>query len=123
MRINGLTAYDCRSPRDGRLDLVLGCTVDEALSMDCSRVEVRTDAGDLADVYAGYAAKSASVDAMTKRVTLTLVYDADGIGAGIEALAQENLSLRKQLDDAQAQLDEQAAAIEELATLAAGGEQ
>lgn len=122
MRINGLTAYDCYSPREGRLDLVLGCTVDEALSMDCSRIEVRTDAGDLADAFAGYAAKSASVDAVTGRVTLSLVYDADGVGAGIDALARENLSLRKRLDDAQAQLEEQAAAIEELASIAAGGE-
>ncbi len=121
MKINGITAYDY-SQAGERLDLALGCTVDEALALDASRIEVRTDAGDLVEAFAGYAIKSATVDAQTKRVTLSLVYDADGLGAGMSALAAENAALKARLDDAQAQLDEQAAAIEELAGIAAGGE-
>lgn len=54
-------------------------------------------------------------------LALSLVYDADGLGAGLSALAAENAALRAQVADQQAQLDEQAAAIEELAGIAAGG--
>lgn len=121
MKANGITAYGY-SQSGERLDLVLGCAVDEALALDPSSIEIKTDDGDLVEAFAGYAVKSATVDAQTKRVTLTLVYDADGIGAGINALAAENAALKAQLADAQSQLDEQAAAIEELASMAAGGE-
>ena len=121
MRINGITAYDYAKSGDA-LSLILGCTVDEALAFDASRIEVKTDDGDLVEAFAGYAVKSATVDAQTKRVTLSLVYDADGLGAGINALAAENAKLKAQVSDQQAQLDEQAAAIEELAGIAAGGE-
>lgn len=118
MKINELTAYDY-SQAGERLDLVLGCTVDEALAFDASRIEVETDAGDLVEAFAGYAVKSATVDAQTKRVTLSLVYDADGIGAGINALAAENAKLKAQVSDQQAQIEDQASAIEELGTMAA----
>lgn len=121
MKANGITAYDYSQSGD-MLSLVLGCTVDEALALDPSRIEVKTDDGDLVEAFAGYAVKSATVDAQTKRVTLSLLYDADGIGAGINALAAENAKLKAQVSDQQAQLDEQAAAIEELAGIAAGGE-
>lgn len=121
MNANGITAYDYSQSGD-MLSLVLGCSVGEALALDASRIEVKTDAGDLVEAFAGYAVKSATVDAQTKRVTLSLVYDADGLGAGINALAAENAKLKAQVSDQQAQLDEQAAAIEELAGIAAGGE-
>ena len=121
MKINGITAYDYSQVGE-RLDLALGCAVDEALAFDASRIEVVTDAGDLVEAFAGYAVKSATVDAQTGRVTLSLVHDADGLGAGMSALATENAALKARLDDAQAQLDEQAAAIEELAGIAAGDE-
>ena len=118
MKINGITAYDYAQSSE-RLDLVLGCTVDEALTLDPSRIEVVTDAGDLVEAFAGYAIKSATVDAQTERVTLTLVYDADGLGAGLSALAGDNAKLKAQVSDLQTQMDDQASAIEELGTMAA----
>lgn len=121
MKANGITAYDY-AQSGNTLSIVLGCEVDEALTLDASRIDVATDAGDLVEAFAGYSVKSATVDAQTKRVTLSLVYDADGLGAGINALAAENAKLKAQVSDQQAQLDEQAAAIEELAGIAAGGE-
>ena len=121
MKANNITAYDYAQSGDA-LSIVLGCTVGEALTFDASRIEVKTDDGDLVEAFAGYAVKSATVDAQTKRVTLSLIYDADGLGAGINALAAENAKLKAQVSDQQAQLDEQAAAIEELAGIAAGGE-
>lgn len=122
MKANNITAYDYAQSGDA-LNLVLGCTVDDALAFDPSRIEIETDDGDLVEAFAGYAVKSATVDAQTKRVTLSLVYDADGIGAGVNALAAENAALKAQVADQQRQIDEQAGAIEELASLAAGGEQ
>lgn len=122
MKANGITAYNYAQSGDA-LNIILGCTVDEALALDPSRIEVRTDDGDLVEAFAGYAVKSATVDAQTKRVTLSLLYDADGIGAGINALAAENAALKAQVADQQQQIEDQAGAIEELAaTLAAGGE-
>lgn len=103
MKANGITAYDYSQSGD-MLSLVLGCTVDEALALDPSRIEVKTDDGDLVEAFAGYAVKSVTVDAQTKRVTLSLVYDADGLGAGINALAAENAKLKAQVSDQQAAL-------------------
>lgn len=118
MKANNITAYDY-AQSGGNLNLILGCTVDEALAFDASRIEVKTDDGDLVEAFAGYAVKSATVDAQTKRVTLSLVYDADGIGAGINALAAENAALKAQVADQQKQIEDQASAIEELGTMAA----
>ena len=118
MKINEITAYDYSQVGE-RLDIVFGCTVDEALALDPSSIEVVTDAGDLVEAFAGYAIKSATVDAQTKRVTLSLVYDADGLGAGINALAGDNAKLKAQVFDLQTQMDDQASAIEELGTMAA----
>ena len=118
MKANDITAYDYAQSGD-MLSIVLGCTVDEALALDASRIEVRTDDGDLVEAFAGYAVKSATVDAQTGRVTLSLVYDADGLGAGINALAAENAALKAQVADQQRQIEDQAGAIEELAALVA----
>lgn len=122
MKANNITAYNYAQSGDA-LNIILGCTVDEALALDPSRIEVRTDDGDLVEAFAGYAVKSATVDAQTGRVTLSLLYDADGLGAGINALAAENAALKAQVADQQQQIEDQAGAIEELASLAAGGEQ
>lgn len=119
MKANNITAYDYSQAGDA-LSIVLGCTVGEALTFDASRIEVRTDDGDLVEAFAGYAVKSATVDAQTKRVTLSLVYDADGLGAGINALAAENAALKAQVADQQQQIEDQAGAIEELAAALAG---
>lgn len=119
MKINGLTAYDYQS-NGNQLALVLGCTVDQALGMDVSRVEVKTDAGDLVEAFAGYAKRSATVDATTDRVTLLCQLDTDGSGAALNALAQELAASKAQNASLQAQLSEQAAAIKELAALIKG---
>ena len=119
MKANNITAYDYAQSGDA-LNIILGCTVGEALTFDASRIEVRTDDGDLVEAFAGYAVKSATVDAQTKRVTLSLVDDADGLGAGINALASENAALKSQLADQQQQIEDQAGAIEELAAALAG---
>lgn len=119
MKINGLIAYDYQS-NGNQLALVLGCTVDQALKMDVSRVEVKTDAGDLVEAFAGYAKRSATVDATTGRVTLLCQLDTDGSGAALNALAQELAASKAQNASLQAQLTEQAAAIKELAALIKG---
>lgn len=113
MNINGVTAYDYTQAGND-LALVLGCTVDEALAMNTAIIEVRTDAGDLVETYAGYTKRSATIDAITGRVTLSLFAAGDGTAAAVDALA-------KQAADMQAKLDKQAAAIEELSIIATGG--
>lgn len=110
MKINNLTAYNYAETTDG-LSLVLGCSIDDALALDPSRIEVKTDDGDTVEVFAGYAIKSATINATTKRVTLNLYYDSDGAGAGINVLAKQNAELKSRLDDAESALIELASLV------------
>nr|DAQ07478.1 MAG TPA: hypothetical protein [Caudoviricetes sp.] len=110
MKINNLTAYNYAETTDG-LSLVLGCSIDDAFALDPSRIEVKTDDGDIVEVFAGYAIKSATIDAATKRVTLNLYYDSDGAGAGINVLAKQNAELQSRLDDAESALIELASLV------------
>lgn len=119
MRINGLTAYDYQSSGND-LALILGCGVSEALAMDTALIEVKTDQGSLVETFAGYAKRSATVDAATGRVTLLCYLDKDGAGAAVDALAKELAASKEANADLQAQLAEQAAAIRELAELVGG---
>lgn len=86
MQANGLKAYDYAA-NGPDLVIVLGCTMEEALAMDTASIEVRTDAGDLAEVFAGYSKRSATVDVATGRVTLSLYLDTEGAGPAVSALA------------------------------------
>ena len=103
MLINGLKGID-NYTKDNQLILVLNCTAEEALTMDTSHVEVRTDAGDLAEEYFGYAKQSATVDAVTGYVTLTCYHDEDGAGASVAALGAKVSEMDKQANDTQAVL-------------------
>ena len=119
MKINGLIAYDYQS-NGGDLALVLGCSVEEALGMGTSIIEVKTDQGSTVETFAGYVKRSATVDAVTGRVTLLCHLDTDGTGAAVDALAKELAASKAQNADLRAQLIEQAAAIRELAELIGG---
>lgn len=119
MLINNVKAYDYRKS-GGELALVLGCSVDEALAMDSALLNVTTDDGDFVEAFAGYAKRSATVDATTGRVTLLCYLDSDGSGAAVAALAQELSAAKAENADLQAQIAEQAAAIRELAELVGG---
>ncbi len=119
MQINNVKAYDYQM-QGNTLALILGCTVDQALGMDTSRIEVRTDDGDLVEAFAGFAKQSATVDANTGRVTLLCQLDADGSGAALNALSQDLAAAKAENASLQAQLAEQAAAIRELAALIKG---
>ena len=119
MQINNVKAYDYQL-QGSALALILGCTVDQALGMDTSRIEVRTDDGDLVEAFAGFAKQSATVDANTGRVTRLCQLDADGSGAALNALSQDLAAAKAENASLQAQLAEQAAAIRELAALIKG---
>lgn len=119
MKINGLTAYDYQSSGND-LALILGCGVNDALAMDTSIIEVKTDQGSVVETFAGYVKRSATVDAATGRVTLLCYLDKDGTGAAVDALAKELAASKAQNASLQAQISEQAAAIKELAALIKG---
>lgn len=116
MLINGIKATHNYVQGD-LLHLVLECTAEEALAMDTAHVKVTTDAGDLAQEYIGWAKQSATVDATTGRVTLVCYRDEDGAGAAVSALASELIAEKARNADLQAQVEEQAQAIEELAII------
>ena len=95
--------YTCTSYRDtgGGLELTLpGADPTGALGADWSLVSIATDDGDVAETFAGYAARSATVDAATGDVTLRLVSGADAavIGA-VRRLAEENAALKAESSD------------------------
>lgn len=120
--VNGLDAAAVRE--DGRslcIELI-GASVEEALAMDTSVIEERTSAGDLVRAWAGYAKRSATVDAATGRVTLACYLDADGAGAACDALAKRNAELEAANADLQEQVDELAGAFEELVSMTLGEE-
>ena len=118
MLINGIKATNSYV-QGNQLFLVLECTADEALAMDTAHVKVTTDEGDLAEEYIGYAKQSVTVDANTGGVTLVCFHDEDGTGAAVNALASELIAEKAKNADLQAQVEEQALAIEELATIIA----
>lgn len=121
MYINGLKGIN-NYIQGNQLILILECTADEALAMDTTHVQVATDQGDLAEEYFGYAKQSAMVDAVTGQVTLVCYHDTDGAGAAVTALGEALAAEKQKNADLQAQVEEQALAIEELAAMLAGGE-
>ncbi len=118
MLINGIQATH-NYTQGNQLFLVLNCTAEEALAIDTAHVKVTTDAGDLAEEYIGWAKQSVMVDANTGSVTLVCYHDEDGTGAAVNALASELIAEKARNADLQAQVEEQAAAIEELAAIIA----
>lgn len=118
MNINGIPAFDHKE-EGCDLSLVLECTVDDALAMDTSRIVIATDEGDVVKTYAGYAKKHVTYDVAAKQVTLLCYLDTNGAGAAMAAFDQELTAEKMKNADLQAQVEEQAAAIEELASIIA----
>lgn len=112
MKVNNITSTDYRAIGD-MLEIDFSCTVEEALGINPSIIEVCTDDGDFVESFVGYSKKSATVDAVTKKVTLTLVRGADG------AVINSMSAMQAQNNDLRAQVEEQALAIEELASMLA----
>lgn len=123
MRANGYTCTDYR--REGaRLALDLaGVGAEEALAADWSLVRIETDAGDLAELFAGWSAESATVSAAGGALTLRLACGAEG--AALDALRDMGLradALDAEAADVREQLEELAVGLAEVAALAAGEE-
>lgn len=116
MQVNGITAYDYHTSGT-ELAIVLSCTVEQALAMDTSKIEIKTDQGSIVETFAGYAKKSATLDISTNCVTLLCQLDQNGTGAAVNRLAQDLAKARSHNASLQLQLEEQAAAIAELTTL------
>ena len=123
MKINNITAYDYYLQNENSLVLILGCSVDEALKIDTSLLEVKTDDGNLVEAFGGYRKRSAAIDIDTGRVSLLCYLDTDGSGAAVDALAKQLTAEKQKNADLQAQVEEQALAIEELAAMIAGTEE
>lgn len=123
MRANGYTCTDYR--REGaRLALDLaGVGAEEALAADWSLVRIETDAGDLAELFAGWSAESATLSAAGGALTLRLACGAEG--AALDALRDMGLradALDAEAADVRARLDSTDEALAELAGIIAGGE-
>lgn len=106
MNINGIPSNGYEAVGTD-LYLKLNCTVDEALAMDVTVVEITTDTGDLAARGVGYVKTTVSIDAITGEVTLKCVKD------NSETLT----SLIKASEDSTSRLDTVENAIVELAML------
>lgn len=89
MLINGIKATNYSALGETLL-MQLSCAADEALAMDTSIVKVTTDDGDLVEQFIGYTKLSASVDAITKEVTLKCFKDDSGITQAMSSLIESN---------------------------------
>lgn len=87
MLINGIKATNYSASEDNLL-MQLSCTADEALEMDTTSIKVTTDDGDLVEQFSGYLKVSATVDAITKDVTLKCILDTSNIGAISSSLSK-----------------------------------
>lgn len=100
MRANEFTCTDYREEGGGLVLTLPGADPASALAADWSLVAIATDAGDVAETFAGFAARSATLDAATGAVELRLVSGADAavIGA-VRRLAEENAALKAESSD------------------------
>lgn len=98
MKVNNIKSDDYIS-LDGNLDIVLDCSVVEALGMDTSIIEIRTDDGDLVESFAGYIKKSATIDAITNKVTLHCFLPNDNSSEVLNTLLQQMQAMQKEINE------------------------
>lgn len=98
MKVNNIKSDDYIS-LDGNLDIVLDCSVVEALGMDTSIIEVRTDDGDLVESFAGYIKKSATIDVITNKVTLHCFLPNDNSSEVLNTLLQQMQAMQKEINE------------------------
>lgn len=103
MLINGIKATNY-TKSDTSLTMTLICTVDKALSMNTNIIKVMTDQGDLVEQFVGYAKLSATVNALTKEVTLNCFKDENEIMSTVSSAIESNDSQHQEMMLAVAEL-------------------
>ena len=90
MKVNNIQALDYER-RSKELVLMLTNTTMEAITgMDTALVEVRTDDGDLVEVFAGYSLRAVTCNVQEQTYTAVLTTEAsDTTAAALQKLSQE----------------------------------
>lgn len=123
MKSNGIKALDYKAQGD-RLFLTLSETsLDQITGMDTALLRITTDDGDLVEAFSGYRLTRATYEAADGTFLAVLEQGAgDTTAAALAALTEALTAAEGKNKELQAQLNEQADALIELAGLLAGGE-
>lgn len=123
MKSNGIKALDYRV-QGGRLFLALSDTsLEQITGMDTVLLRITTDDGDLVEAFSGYRLTRATYEAADGTFLAVLEQGAgDTTAAALAALTDALTAAEGKNKELQAQLNEQADALIELAGLLAGGE-
>lgn len=108
MKVNDIKALDYQCQGDSLTIPFAETSVEAVLALDSAVLTVKTDAGDTVEVLAGYALKTATVDAKDPTsVTAVLTRAVDGTAAALDALTaqltqseKENKLLKAQVNAA-----------------------
>ncbi len=123
MKSNGIKALDYKAQGD-RLFLTLSETsLDQITGMDTALLRITTDDGDLVEAFSGYRLTRVTYEAADGTFLAFLEQGAgDTTAAALAALTDALTAAEGKNKELQAQLNEQADALIELAGLLAGGE-
>ena len=113
MKANGITCLDYYGGGDGSLTLILGCTAEEALTMDTLTVDVTTDDGDLAARFVNLVKVSATVDAQTKQVSLLCAAATGDMAKAVSDIVVKVADVEQAAADAKATADSAKQAAEQ----------
>lgn len=123
MKSNGIKALDYQVQGE-RLFLTLAETsLEQITGMDTALLRITTDDGDLVEAFSGYRLTRATYEAADGTFLAVLEQGAgDTTAAALAALTEALTAAEGKNKELQAQLNEQADALIELAGLLAGGE-
>lgn len=118
MKLNGIKALDYLFQNAVVTAELTKTTLEEIAAMDAALLKVETDDGDLVEAFSGYRFARATYEASTGVFSVSFEQGAaDTTAAALAALTEQLVAAEVQNKSLQAQLDEQADALIELADL------
>lgn len=118
MKLNGIKALDYQLQNAVVTAELTETTLEEIAAMDAALLKVETDDGDLVDAFSGYRFARATYEVSTGVFSASFEQGAaDTTAAALAALTEQLVAAEAQNKSLQAQLDEQADALIELADL------